>query len=510
MAEIFKLESTILANLAIQHMRFAHLCLLFIVALLSANDRPNVLLLCVDDLRPDLKSFGADYIHSPNIDRLAESGLAFHRHYTNAPTCGASRYTMLTGRYGPDNNQSLFKRAEQMRNSDSKTPPSMPEWFRKHGYVTVSVGKVSHHPGGWGGVDWDDKDILEMPGAWTRQLMPIGAWQHPRGAMHSLAHGEVRSGRSTGKNKMDAFQSSPGPDTIYHDGLIADEGEAQLEQLASGDQPFFLAIGLIKPHLPFGAPKAYMEPYEGVELPPIPHPEKPQSPSTWHHSGEFFGKYNHYGKDPRKDSKYADEVRRHYAACVSYADKQIGDILAKLKECGRDKDTIVVLWGDHGWHLGEHAIWGKHSLFEESLRSPLIISAPAMENHGQKTDAVVETADIFSTLCELANVPTPYFVDGRSLRPQLQNPDTPGHGAIAYRKDGSTIRTETHRLIIHKNGGVELYDHNSPEKETRNIAGSNPELVMTLARRIHERSPEKLSETLLEKLAANLKPNALQ
>ena len=484
-------------------MNFKIIYLLLTAITLSASDRPNILLLCVDDLRPELKSYGADYIHSPNIDRLAESGLAFHHHYVNAPTCGASRFTMLTGRYGPDNNQSLFKRAEQIKKGNTEATPSMPEWFRNHGYITVSVGKVSHHPGGWGGPDWDNQSSLEMPGAWTRQLMPTGEWQHPRGAMHSLAHGEIRAGRSLTQNKMDALQSSPGPDTIYHDGLIADEGEAQLEKLATSDQPFFLAVGLIKPHLPFGAPKVYMEPYKGVELPPIPHPQKPVEPSTWHKSGEFFGQYNHDDKDPREDPEYADEVRRHYAACVSYVDKQIGDILAKLKESGRDKDTIIVLWGDHGWHLGEHAIWGKHSLFEESLRSPLIISAPGLESYGQKTDAVVETSDLFPTLCELADLPAPDFTDGRSLKPQLQNPKTAGRGAISYRGGGATLRVKTHRLIVHKSGYVELYDHSSQEKETQNIAESNPELVMTLAKQLHLRAPTKLPKAVLEKLAEN-------
>ncbi|MEM9161346.1 MAG: sulfatase-like hydrolase/transferase, partial [Verrucomicrobiota bacterium] len=291
---------------------------LILASLVQADreKRPNILLICVDDLRPELRSFGVDYIQSPNIDRLAASGRAFHRHYVNAPTCGASRYTLLTGQFGTYNNQALFKRADNLKKANETPPPTMPEWFRKNGYKTVSVGKVSHHPGGWGGEDWYDSNIQELPGAWDRQLMPTGAWKHPRGAMHGLAHGEIKPIGSFSEHKLDALQSTDGPDTIYHDGLIAHEGIEQLEDLSKSDKPFFLAIGLIKPHLPFGAPRRYMDPYQDVELPPIPHTEMPDWRTTWHASGEFFKQYHHYGQDPREDQAYADEVRRHYAACV--------------------------------------------------------------------------------------------------------------------------------------------------------------------------------------------------
>jgi iduronate 2-sulfatase len=449
----------------------------------SALARQNVLLLCIDDLRPELASFGADYIQSPNIDRLAETGRAFHCHYVNAPSCGPSRCTLLTGRYGAAGNQALFQRAKQMAEEPDLVPPSMPEWFRKHGYTTVSVGKVSHHPGGRGGKDWNDESSIEMPGAWSRHLMPVGEWQHPRGAMHGLAHGEIRGKKKT----MKAIQSADGPDTIYPDGLIADEGMAQLKQLAATQKPFFLAIGLIKPHLPFGAPKEYMASYDGVELPPIPHPEKPSGTTTWHGSGEFFGQYDHGGKDPRKDAAYADEVRRHYAACVTYADKHVGDILATLKETGAENNTIVVLWGDHGWHLGEHSIWGKHSLFEESLRSPLIIKYPGMGMPGEQTDAVVASLDIFPTLCELAKLPMPDFSQGESLMPMLENPKISGHVAIGYTGGALTIRDERWRMTKHKDGPVELYDHASPEMETRNVADQYPDVIAKLTAQLDQR-----------------------
>ncbi|MCP9234637.1 sulfatase-like hydrolase/transferase [Lewinella sp. JB7] len=431
-----------------------------------------MLLICVDDLRPELNSFGVPHISSPHIDALAASGVSFRRHYVNAPSCGPSRYTLLTGRYGPAGNNALFQRAKDT----TGVPPSMPEWFRRRGYVTVSIGKVSHHPGGRGGPDWNDDAQPELPGAWDRHLMPVGEWQHPRGAMHGLAHGEIREDAAA----MDVYQSVPGDDDIYPDGRITAEALRQLSTLsADGDRPFFLAVGLLKPHLPFGAPAAYLDHYADVTFPPIPHPAKPTGKTTWHGSGEFR-RYHNWGKDPNKDPVFAEAVRRHYAACVSYADAQVGKLLAELKRSGADANTIVVLWGDHGWHLGEHAIWGKHSLFEESLRSPLIVRYPGMEQAGATSRAVVETLDIFPTLCELTGSEAPPFAQGTSLRYLLEDSTATGHPAIAYTASATTVRTDTHRLILHDDGFVELYDHTSPAGETVNVADDHPATVESL------------------------------
>ena len=443
----------------------------------------NVLLICVDDLRPELNCFGVSYIKSPSIDRLAADGISFRRHYVNAPSCGPSRHTLLTGRYGPAGNNALFKRAEKIAREPDTVFPSMPELFRKNGYTTVSVGKVSHHPGGWGGKDWGDDSIIEIPGGWDRHLMPVGKWQHPRGAMHGLANGQIR----IKAGDMEVFQAVEGPDTIYPDGLITEEALKQLDILTGkGEKPFFLAVGIIRPHLPFGAPKKYLDMYDGVKLPEIEHPDKPKGKTTWHDSSEFM-KYKRWGRDPRNDEEFATEVRRHYAACVSYADAQVGRILGKLKETGADKNTVIVLWGDHGWHLGEHSIWGKHSLFEEALRSPLIVYYPGIEKAGAKTDAVVETADVFPTLCELTGVSVPEFVHGRSLKNLLAKPESKGHTVIGYSSKATTIRTSKFRMIKHKYGAVELYDHKSPEKETVNVAKKYPGVVKELEKTLAER-----------------------
>ena len=451
--------------------------------LFAAETRSNVLLICVDDLRPELNCYGVSYIESPNIDRLAKAGVLFRHHYVQAPTCGASRFTMLTGRYGGAGNEALFQRAAAMKKQENSVPPSMPAWFRKHGYTTVSVGKVSHHPGGRGGSDWNDEAQPEMPNSWDRHLLPAGQWKHPRGWMHGLAHGEIRGNAS----QMDVFQSTEGPDSIYPDGVAIPEALHQLELLtADAEHPFFLAVGILRPHLPFGAPAKYLEPYAEAELPATPHPTKPQGTTTWHGSGEFM-KYNRWKRNPNTDAEFALEVRRHYAACVSYADVQVGRLLSKLEQSGAKENTIVVLWGDHGWHLGEHAVWGKHTLFEESLRSPFIVSYHGMKQPGSTTDAVVETLDLFPTLCELTGLPQPEFVHGVSLVPLLSEPNTAGHVAIAYSGSARTIRTATHRLVLHKNGFAELYNHASEAGETKNIASEEEALVKELTDQLEAR-----------------------
>lgn len=452
-------------------------------------ERPNVLLICVDDLRPELNCYGKDYIQSPNIDSLASSGRLFSRHYVQAPTCGASRYTLLTGRYGPSSNFALFQRANEIR--DSKVvPPSLPAWFRDHGYQTVSVGKVSHHPGGRGGDDWDDDNEIEMPDSWDRHIVPVGPWQHPRGVMHGLANGQIRGVRS----EMEVYQSVEGDDRIYPDGLIVDEAITQMSELAGNeDSPFFLAVGIIRPHLPFGAPAQYMDPYRDVALPPIPHPNQPDGITTWHRSGEFMA-YQRWGQDPNKDAGFADAVRRHYAACVTYADASVGKLLDHLDKLKLRKNTIIVLWGDHGWHLGEHAIWGKHSLFEESLHSPLIISYDGLPEPGIATNSMVETLDLYPTLCDLTGVPAPETLHGVSLRPILESPQSPGHPAVSYAK-AITIRDDRYRLIQHPKGAVELYDHSdAPTAEHRNIAEQNPEIVKQMAEQLDLRLSLRDSE----------------
>ena len=336
-------------------------------------EKPNVLLICVDDLRPELKSFGVEYVHSPAMDSLAATGRAFTRHYVQAPLCGPSRYAMLMGKYAYDPEQRKHSALFNIAKRTEGPPPSLPRVFRENGYRTVSIGKVSHFAGGLGGPEWTDASKPEMPGAWDMAVMPTDLWKSPARSMHSYANGQTNERGITPANEHIA-----GNDMTYTDGWIAKEALAQMEGLGKSDKPFFLAVGLMKPHLPLACPKSYLKIYDDVDLPPIPHPAKPEGLSTWQPSSEFSNQYFHDGRDPRSDQSYADEIRRSYAACVSYADAQVGKLLAKLDELGLTENTIVVLWGDHGWHLGEHSVYGKHTLYEESLRAPLVIRTPGM------------------------------------------------------------------------------------------------------------------------------------
>ena len=198
-------------------------------------------------------------------------------------------------------------------------------------------------------------------------------------------------------------------------------------------------------------------------------------------------KYNRWQRNPNTDAVFALEVRRHYAGCVTYADALVGRILAKLDQLKLRDDTIIILWGDHGWHLGEHAIWGKHALFEESLRSPLIISYKGIPKAGEGTCSMVETLDVFPTVCDLAGLDKPDFLQGKTLVPILKNPQAKGHPAIAYRGSAQTIRTDTHRLIIHRKGELELYDHTSPAGETKNLAAAQPDKAAALLKQLNAR-----------------------
>lgn len=443
----------------------------------------NVLLLCVDDLRPELACYGQAYVQSPHIDQLASEGVRFSRHFVQAPTCGASRYAMLTGCYGGASNNALFQRSEALA-SGKDVPTSMPGWFRQHGYRAVSIGKVSHHPGGRGGRDWDEPATLEMPNSWDEHLLPAGAWQHPRGAMHGLANGEIRENASD----MDLFQSAPGGDEIYPDGLTTNVALEKLDELTAGSEPFFLAVGLLKPHLPLGAPAEYMKAYADINLPEIAHSSKPAGRTTWHGSGEFM-KYNRWGRNPNTDAEFAQLVRRHYAACVTYSDALIGRIIAKLKSTGEYENTIIVVWGDHGWHLGEHAIWGKHALFEESLHSPLIINAPGID--ASTSTAIVESVDLFPTLCELAGLPS-VECSGNSLVPLMQGEQqsAEANSAVSYTGKARTLRTDNYRLILHNDGYAELYSHaDGAAGETENLAQSDQETVKQLSDQLQARDP---------------------
>jgi len=409
----------------------------------GAAQRPNILFICVDDLRPELGCYGESHMLTPNIDKLASKGRIFTQHYVQVPTCGASRACLLTGKY-PTRRPDLSNMALSLRykKKNQGTTPSFPQLFKSQGYYTVSIGKVSHHPGGLMGKGWNDPKKIELPNAWNEYLMPCGEWKSPEGAMHGYAGGKGRT-----KTFRPLTEKTKGDDHLYPDGLIADAAVKHLNALSQQKQPWLLAVGFIKPHLPFAVPQKYWDLYETQQLPPVQHPEKPDRSITWSKSSEFFN-YQQMGYNVRKNAKDVAELRRYYYACVSYSDAQVGKVLNALDKSGQAKNTIIVLWGDHGWNLGERAMWGKHNLYEEALRSPLIIQDPRLNNSpGKSTISVAETIDIYPTLCDLIGIKVPTYLDGASLKPQLLDPQAKTDGlARSFWGRAQSIRTQDIRL----------------------------------------------------------------
>ncbi|BCU76436.1 sulfatase [Luteolibacter sp. LG18] len=453
-------------------------------SLLAAAPKPNVLFIAVDDLRPWLGCYDPGLKISPNIDKLAATGRIFTRHYVQVPTCGASRCALMFGRRaghlaGDGGNEAALKTA-------AKQPvPALPALFKANGYQTISVGKVTHYPGNHTGKDWV-AGAEELPGAWDVASMPCGPWQTPEAAMHGYAGGIARSAMA-GKP---VTQQAEGDDKTYPDGWIAEEAIARLKAAAAADKPFFLAAGFIKPHLPFAAPKSYYEELAHIDPPSPKVTTKPGFPTTWHNSNEFRG-YTANAGDPFQSPAAAVEYRRAYLACIRYTDAQVGKLLAALDASPAAGNTLVVLWGDHGWLLGEHGVWGKHCLFEEGLRSPLIIRAPGQTQPGAKTEAVVETVDLYPTLASYAGLPLPDQLEGRSLKPQLDEPKTPsGRPALAAWESFRSIRDERFHLVVSsKNPGhVELYDHQGDPGEAVNVAADHPAEVAGLRAKLEASS----------------------
>jgi len=465
------------------------------VAVAAAGKRPNVLLICVDDLRPQLGCYGCKEMISPNIDRLAAEGRMFTRHYVQVAACGPSRCTMLTGRremhswdcWGPDRKLA----------AEPVYPVSFAHLFRKAGYRTVCIGKVSHQPGG---VMDPQQKVHQVPFSWDLAYAPVGPWKDPWGAFFCYADGSVRL-YGYGRNRSDtpAYESADVPDEGYADGLNAQEGIKQLRDLQQRGKPFLLAVGFYKPHLPHCAPKKYWDLYdpEKVGLAENRSPPENVDPTIClHRSYELTTHYAWPGGAGNITDRQAQNQRHAYFACVSYVDAQIGKVLDELKRLQLDQNTLVVLWGDHGWHLGEHGIFCKATNFEVATRSPLIVKVPGMSQPGRPADGLAETVDLYPTLAELCGLNAPDDLVGESLVRILQDPDASGkNGAMStYRigaNFGKSLRTDRYRLVewvnqkTKKPVQIELYDHQTDPQENNNIAEREPEVVTRLLEQLH-------------------------
>ena len=467
-------------------------------------ERPNVLFIAVDDLRPQLESYGWARMHTPAIDRLAAGGVRFMHHYVQAPTCGASRYAMLLSQRLRRARPATYDNSafSLLATPDSSRPPALPRHFRRHGYRTVSIGKVSHSPDGRRHEKTtrpdttDDPDAPpQMPGSWDEVQGPRGPWDTAWRAFFAYAGGGSRT-----RGETPATESADVPDTGYPDGLTAHLATRKLRDLKEHGQPFFLAVGFYKPHLPFNAPQQYWDRYDRSRIGLAPHPAPPEGvdPATsLHNSEELFGGYGGIARDDSITEGEARRLRHGYYAATSYMDAQVGKVLDALERLGLKEHTIVVLWADHGWHLGNLGIWGKHTLHEFALRSPLVVRAPGVTPPGRAARAPVESLDLYPTLAELCGLPAPKTVDGMSLVPLLKRPGRPSkkspRAAFGYwrRKGrwGKTVRTDRYRLTRWTNAAgeqvqIELYDHRQDPHETENVAAERPVVVRRLMDRL--------------------------
>lgn len=456
----------------------------------AESQKPNVLFIAVDDLRPELGCFGATYAQTPNIDKLAATGVRFTNHFVQVPTCGASRYALLMGR-SPANsgvtsaNSAFYQGKAALSQKRLKKAQSMPELFRRNSYHTVCIGKISHTPDGRV-FSYNGKGAgqPEVPHAWDELATPFGKWDRGWGTFFAYEGGRHRE---DGKGNKDLMEFKAEKDEDLPDGLLAKAAVDKLKELKGKGKPFFLGVGFYKPHLPFVATKADWQAVSQVDVPLAAHQQKPDS-AHWHSSGEFYKYDAPFEKDRPLAKKNQLKTKRAYLACARYTDRQIGKVLTALDELGLADNTIVVLWGDHGWHLGDSQIWGKHTPFERAVRSPLIIRAPAMKSAGKECDALVETLDIYPTLVDLCLATmqeTEHPLDGKNLAPLLDNPDADiREAALSYWRSAVSIRTKTHRLIVGKTrndrSNVELYDIGESLDPLNNIANAKPELVKQL------------------------------
>jgi len=466
--------------------------------------KPNVLLILVDDLKPTLGAFGDKVAFSPNIDRLAAKGIIFTRAYCNQAVCMASRYNLLLG--SRSTSTGLFRFGKEFRDvyPDAVT---LPQYFMNAGYHVESMGKVFHigHGNTNDEASWSiphhKEKVIEylLPESTNRQLTREEVYfQNTRKYIKGLP-GIKEFPRGA------AWESPDVLDEAYADGRIAAHAIYRLRQLSKNtEQPFFMAVGFARPHLPFCVPKKYWDMYNPSELPMPENEEQPKDapPCALKRRGEI----TNFKPVPEHDGGiYPDSLKRKlihgYYASMSYMDAQLGRVLDELERLELHENTIIVLWGDHGWHLGDHGTWTKHTNFEQATRIPILFVIPGITQPGSKSEQPVETVDIYPTLVELAgleNLKVPQPIDGINLVPVLKNGNewVKDHVYHAYIKQGylgEAIRTQQYRMVrwTHiknesKNRLYELYDYKNDPHETKNLAEVDPGTVAELERLLNK------------------------
>jgi iduronate 2-sulfatase len=450
----------------------------------------NVLFIVSDDLRPELGCYGNTIIKSPNIDRLAQRGMVFDRAYCQQAVCSPSRSSVLTG-MRPDTTK-VWDLNTHFRKALPEVV-TLPQLFKNNGYTSQGMGKIYHgefvDPQSWS----DREKSADKPAPPTKKRGKAKP-QNP-----AIPPPNEAANKLTSTDRGAAFGVSNDEPNGGSEGKLADQAIAALQTFKTNGQPFFLAVGFHRPHLPFFSPKAYWDLYDPTKIPLAPNSFLPKDApgyamadknELWAYSG--VPDVSHLPED------YARKLKHGYYAAVSYMDAQLGRVLDELDNLGLRENTIIVLWGDHGWKLGEHDRWCKHSSVENDARVPLIISAPKMKQAGQHAKALVEFVDIYPTLAELAGLPLPPHLEGTSLKPVLESPDKSVKSAAftqyprtdkGKRLMGYAMRTDRYRFTRwvqrddhSKLDAVELYDHQTDPQENVNIAGlpENKELVEKL------------------------------
>lgn len=427
----------------------------------QSSERPNVLFLMADDLRPELGCYGVESIKTPNIDRFAASAMLFGNAYCNVPVSGASRASLLTGvlpQY-PDR----YVRFDASASVDNPSAIPLSAWFTGHGYYTVSNGKIFHnindHADSWSEYPW-----RVNPDGYGSDWAVYNKWEL---WMNSESGNFINQ-----KTMRGPFcESADVADTAYDDGKGALKTIEDLKRLKEAGKPFFLACGFWRPHLPFNAPKKYWDMYDREKIPLATNPYLPTDlPKQVRPSQEIFS----YARvTDTKEEAFQREAKHGYYACVSYVDAQVGLILDALEELDLDKNTIVVFLGDHGWSLGEHTYLGKHTLFDKATHVPLIIRAPGMKVG--ITRSMASFVDLYPTLCELCDLPEPEKqLQGKSLVPILEDPRANVQSEVYIQWEGGdnlvNNRYSYAEWMTPQQTTRMLFDHQVDKEENYNVA----------------------------------------
>jgi uncharacterized sulfatase len=430
----------------------------FAVNAKAADRKLNVLFIAVDDMNNDLGCYGDPLVKSPNIDRLAKLGVRFDKAYCQFPLCSPSRSSLMTG-LRPSTTR-VFNLQYHFR-TGLPDVVTLPQMFKKNGYYAARVGKIYHYgnPGDIGTSGLDD------PPSWNHVVNPAG--RDKTVLEPDITNYTPKRGLGSA---MCFLADGKGKDEEHTDGKVALEGVKLLED--NKDKPFFIAVGFYKPHTPYVAPKKYFDlyPIDKIQMPMEPegHLKNVPAPAlTSTAPWPYFG----VSKDKARECKQA------YYAAISFVDAQIGKLLATMDRLKLWENTIVVFWSDHGYHLGQHGLWMKQSLFEESARVPMIIVAPGVKGNGKDCGRTVEFVDLYPTLADLAGLTPPKNLEGASLKPLLED-TTKEWARPAYSQvqrgafPGYSVRTERWRYTEWDDGkqGAQLYDHDADPHEFNNLA----------------------------------------